>query len=755
MPRPTPKEIREQLDPICDAFEARWLQGERPSINDLVQASPPQIQSQLFSELLGIELELRGRNGERLVPEEYEASFPDYRAEIQSTFQEHQTRVQEANQRRKVVRFIDPAAETAQIDASAYSDSGSSDASGDLAKNPAPEPPALIGRYKVLRPLGRGGMGEVFLAEHTILQRQVAIKLPVFSEHNREQLIARFYREARAMAKVEHPNLCRIHEVGEIDGRPFLAMAYIDGETLAQKLRSGQSMTADEAVAIVHKLATAMAAAHEAKVVHRDLKPGNVMIDKKGVPWITDFGLVKSQEPIDDELSTAGTIVGTPAYMAPEQVMGDGNTIGPVTDVYAIGVILYELLTGRRPFPGKGMAVMGQIASGNPPAAPSSFAKVDKKLESICLKAMAFDPAARFQSAEELARALEAWQRSGKPSERTSLRPKLLQAGVVAATALALFAVYYLIIQGIGSGGQAPSDKVSKVPPDDSQKIDPVISIGTGTVWASPVNLSELNGPEVDGSPTFSGDGSVVVFHRPNGGPFHLWIAARLPDGSGYGSPELLGPEVNSPETSTNPRLTSDGLTLVFDSDRPGGEGGMDLWFSTRESLESPWSDARNFGPNVNSGGWDVTPFLSDDRLTLVFASNRAGGSGGDDLWIAKRASVDEDFGVPVHAGAQVNTSGSESQPWLSNDGLTLMFRSKQNEGQGGFDLWISRRNSAQDEFGPPENVGPPVNSEHQEGHGSLSMDGTVIYFESKRPGCVGEYDIWKAELAKPEKPFQ
>ena len=730
------------IDEAVTTFEKRWAAGNPLSIEEHLAAAPIPIEarSHLLRELIASEICLLGRAGETPTSADYLQRFPEAAGMLNE--------------------LVLPQSDRDTASLTAEQTGGSFRAKSELSLSL----PYEMGRYRLLKLLGRGGMGTVYLAHDTELDRRVALKMPEFGATSAafRATINRFKREARAMANVSHPNLCQIYDVGEKDGRPYLTMAFIDGSSLSELIAAQRSFSVEEAVQIVLTLARAMQAVHRAGIVHRDLKPANVMVDCDQQLFITDFGLASRDAASEAELTHSGLILGSPAYMAPEQVNSQLDQIGPRTDVYALGVILYQLLTRRRPFEGAGLSVLGQISSGQRPLPPSKLADVGPRLEAICLKAMAHRIEDRYQSAAELAAALDEYASQPESRARRISRKRLATAVVLTSLVL----VGLLVVRnrhadpGIGTlpaGPVSATVEESTIPagePVDSEVNDSLRSTAISNVWAPPVNLSELNGPVAEGSPTFSSDGSFVIFHRPhaNGAPYHLWTASRLADGSGYGPPELLDSAVNSPETNTNPRLTSDGLTLVFDSDRPGGEGARDLWFSTRESLESRWSEARNFGPNVNSNQSDVCPFLSDDRLTLVFGSDRDGGYGGEDLWIATRKSADDIFNVPVNAGAQVNTQGPESHPWLSSDGLTLMFTAMRSEGFGGFDLWFSRRDSVLNEFGPPENAGLHVNSAEHEGHGSLSPDGTKLYFESTRPDGLGQYDIWMAEMATPTK---
>ena len=204
------------------------------------------------------------------------------------------------------------------------SSEGDSVADG-AAKRGAQLLPEQFGRYRIVRLLGEGAMGKVYLAHDEQLDRDIALKVPRFSAKGDEERIERFYREARAAATLRHPNVCPIHDVGEFDGRPFLTMAYIKGRPLQQR----------QAAIIVRKLARGLAAAHKEEVTHRDLKPANVMIDERNEPIVMDFGLAQRERDNEPQLTKDGTLLGTPAYMPPEQVIGDAKLIGPPADIYS------------------------------------------------------------------------------------------------------------------------------------------------------------------------------------------------------------------------------------------------------------------------------------------------------------------------------------------------------------------------------------------------------------------------------------
>ena len=279
--------------------------------------------------------------------------------------------------------------------------------------------PESFGRYRILKPLGKGGMGTVYLAEDTQLGRPVALKVPHFGATDLHAL-PRFYREARLAASIDHPNLCPVYDVGDIDDIPYLTMAYVEGRTLTAWLGGGKRLPQRQVALLGRKLADALAAAHRRGIIHRDLKPSNIMINQRHEPVVMDFGLARRFQAEDARLTRVGAIVGTPAYMPPEQVAADTDAASPACDVYSLGVILYELLTGRLPFEGPVAAVLGQILYQEPERPTALRPDLAPALEAICLKAMAKKVEDRYASMTELRDALSAYLRGSGPTEATA-----------------------------------------------------------------------------------------------------------------------------------------------------------------------------------------------------------------------------------------------------------------------------------------------------------------------------------------------
>jgi serine/threonine-protein kinase len=263
-------------------------------------------------------------------------------------------------------------------------------------------PKLTLPGYEIIGELGRGGMGVVYKARQIALDRVVALKMVLAGANADSGNLARFQTEAQAVAALQHPNVVQIHEVGTVDGLPYFSLEFIDGGSLTEKI-SSEPQPPRFAAEVVELLARAMQAAHDRGIVHRDLKPANVLLARDGTPKVTDFGLAKRLEA-DSGQTRSGQVLGTPSYMAPEQATGDADKVGPSADVYALGAILYAILTGRPPFAGTSMLDTLHMVKTREPAAPSQLAaSVPRDLETIALKCLQKDPGRRYASAAALA----------------------------------------------------------------------------------------------------------------------------------------------------------------------------------------------------------------------------------------------------------------------------------------------------------------------------------------------------------------
>ncbi|MCE9576358.1 MAG: serine/threonine protein kinase, partial [Deltaproteobacteria bacterium] len=288
-----------------------------------------------------------------------------------------------------------------------------------------------IGNYRITGKLGEGGMGAVFLAEHVLLGRQAAIKVLLREMSHRQELVTRFFNEARAATAVKHPGIVEIYDFGyHTDGSAYIVMEFLEGETLSARLRRAGVLAEHRAAALGRQVASALAAAHGKGIVHRDLKPDNIFVVRdpdtaEGERTkILDFGIAKLA-PSDQPGAVAtrtGMVMGTPMYMSPEQCKGAGQ-VDHRADLYALGCILFEMVCGRHVFLAEGSGEVMAHHIFTPPPPPSSIRPVSPQLEQIILRALAKDPAHRFQSADELIAALHVAVPSGAYPSPLEVRP--------------------------------------------------------------------------------------------------------------------------------------------------------------------------------------------------------------------------------------------------------------------------------------------------------------------------------------------
>lgn len=313
----------------------------------------------------------------------------------------------------------------------------------DLPRPPEAGLPRRLGRYELLETVGQGAMGVVYRARQAGLNRIVAVKVARFGLLWSSEASARLRTECEAIARLRHENIVQVHEFDEADGVPFFSMEYLPGGTLAARLAAGP-LPEREAAALVQCLAEGVHYAHEKQVIHRDLKPSNVLVAADGTPKIADFGLAKVLDADGTGITQTDAILGTPSYMAPEQATGRSAEVGPPTDVYALGAILYEAITGGPPFRGDTKHATLQLVTHVDPQPPrTKRPDVQSDLEAICLKCLEKHPARRYTSARALADDLDRWLGGGRPRHtpgwfRRAARALRRRGGAVLAGSLAV-----------------------------------------------------------------------------------------------------------------------------------------------------------------------------------------------------------------------------------------------------------------------------------------------------------------------------
>jgi serine/threonine-protein kinase len=434
-----PQPLREWVDRACDSFEAAWRSEPKPRIEDALRDAPDRVQPALLEELLKIELEARERRGERPQPEEYRGRFPDHAALI--------NRLVDREPGRSV--FAEPA------------DPPGAGPAPEVKSDPDPpngravgqehaagfDPAAILARagddawldeqFRIVRPHAEGGLGEVLLARGEVLDREVALKRIQGSHADDPGSRSRFLREAEITGRLQHPGIIQIYGLGRFaDGRPFYVMPFVRGRCLRDAILEHHAEHPDPdprtggSRALLQRFVAvcdAIAYAHSRGVLHRDLKPHNILIGEFGETLIIDWGLAKaidephrkdgdgmagSGSPCDGDLAptVTGEALGTPRYMSPEQARGEHQALGPATDIYSLGAVLYQILTGRAPGPGQDPARAEQPAAGGAFRRPRAVNRnVPRALEAVCLKALATRPEDRYATAAALRADVERW----------------------------------------------------------------------------------------------------------------------------------------------------------------------------------------------------------------------------------------------------------------------------------------------------------------------------------------------------------
>jgi WD40 repeat protein len=417
------------INHVCLEFDEAWARGERPDIESFLMRVPERLKCELFRHLLEVELEYRCSLKEHSTPEEYCGRFPCFQDSVKRTF------------------------ETPPVYLSCPTD--------------------LISGYQILREIYRGGQGVVYEAVQLATRRVVALKVILEGPFSGIDTARRFEREIGLVRSLLHPNIVSILDSGVSEGHFYLAMPFIRGSPLTEYVQSAE-LSRKEVLSLFQKVCEVVDHAHQRGVIHRDLKPTNILVDENGTPYLLDFGLAKleqTEEQISFQtLSVCGQVIGTLAYMSPEQARGDTHEIGVRTDVYALGAILFELLTGRLPFPVENQPVadvLRAIAEQDPPRPSRLSPSIDEEVETILLQALARDAQRRYPTAgllaEDIARYLagEPIQAKGDSTWyllRKALRRHRIPIGVAGAFAVLVIAAAVVVVFFYGKTRVALSD---------------------------------------------------------------------------------------------------------------------------------------------------------------------------------------------------------------------------------------------------------------------------------------------------------
>jgi serine/threonine protein kinase len=561
-----------------------------------------------------------------------------------------------------------------------------------------------IGSYKIISEIGSGAMGNVFLAQDPRLNRRVALKLlPAEFAQNQDRL-RRFQREARAVSALNHPNILTIHEVGRINSHNFIVAEFIDGETLRNRVRC-QRLPVREALGIAIQIASALVAAHKAGIVHRDVKPENIMLREDGIVKVLDFGLAKLTQPqlstTDTEAPTLGnlttdpgTMMGTVNYMSPEQARG--LEVNECTDIFSLGVLIYEMVTGKRPFEGATSSdVIAALLINEPAPMASHVSDIPAELENIVRKCLEKDCKNRYRSAEELLNDLEHLRRdvtsaaalSDTANRKSSaqyivsqINQHKLAATLVLGVAIVLATVSH-VLPGLGSG---------------TQQSPPALINATFT------QLTDQAGTEY--FPSLSPDGKSFIFAGNASGNWDIYLQR-------VGSNTALRLTKDSTPDDTQPAFSPDGERIAFRSEREGG--GIFVMDATGESTKR----LTHFGYNP---AWspDAKEIACAEQSTL-FPTVRDGTGG---LWV-----------VNVGTGEKRSiTDGDKApaQPNWSPNGQTIAYWSR-SEGRGR-DIWTI-----------PAGGGQPVlviSDGSMNWNPVWSTSGNHLYFLSDRGGSM---NLW------------
>ena len=596
-----------------------------------------------------------------------------------------------------------------------------------------------LAQYQILGEIGRGGMAVVYRAYQPTLERYVAIKvLPQQFTFDRE-FVERFLREARAAAKLNHPNIVTIHDVGHADGIYYIVMEYLEGPSLTDLLRQQRALLSQQAAQIVAQVASALDYAHGQGFVHRDVKPGNILLGAGDVAKLTDFGIVKAAE--GTRLTQTGTLLGTPEYMSPEQAKG--LEVDHRSDIYSLGVVAYEMLTGRVPFSGDTMAVLHAHVYEQP-----DLRSLPAGVQGVLGKVLAKDPRQRYGSATAFAQALERAM-AGVPGRKWPVGPptqvvlpRPTPGWVWGLGAVAAVAIVMLLALAFGKHQAAPAGVISTLSPYLTQAFQPTCTPEVQEVMPmatlSPTPTDETVAFSISTPTAVPGPSGKIAFDSYRDGNWETYVMNA--DGSG------LINLTNNPAGDGDPTWSPDGRHIAFDTDRDGnweiytinadGSGLTRLTFDSADDDCPTWSpDGQRIAFKSNrDGNWEIYVVnivdLSVTNLTNHPSDDRVPAWSPDGTHIAfvSERTGDWDIYVMNSDGSGLvnltNHPAKDSFPAWSPDGSCIAFHSYRDDNAEIYVMHADGSNPIRLTHNMADDWGP-----------SWSPDGLWIAFASDRDG--------------------
>ena len=624
-------------------------------------------------------------------------------------------------------------------------------------------PGTTIGGFELKKLLGKGGMGEVYLATQRSMHRDVALKILPSQFAMQEGAVDRFLQEVRMAARLNHPNIVRAYEAGEDHGVYFLAMDFVAGTSIDDRLRDSGAMPEAEVRVIAEKLGRALDQIWEKhRMIHRDIKPANIMLDEYGEPLLMDMGLSKALDDADG-LTVSKSIMGSPNYMSPEQSEGAVG-LDFRTDMYSLVATFYHMLTGKVPFKGKSvMEILRKQATEQLPDPRTHNPDISDGMVRIIERMMAKRAEDRYPSWHDFLKDLESLVFGAGPAsemepgesvmiraedlldEEATEQPsggsqsrKPLFIGIGAAAA-ALIAISVIFINR--PGADAPTPQSPKEPVVETGPSPTEILTSPDWEWTEPENLKNLNSSDYDAYPTLSADGLILIFasDRPGASGKHdLWEASRDSIDSPFEDPKPLGAPINTDKNEFVPWISADGLSLLFSRESDGQFQKGNMWRSTRESRTASWSQPVLFGPPTPADKLPRSPALSPDGKELLFEMDNGKGL---KIHLARRPGLDQPFGPFIELGPEINQHWMVGGPKFVADGRAILFW--RSTSQRGYNVHLALRSPDGRSFQPGSLLPDPPNSLSSDMYPTISGDGRILVFNSERAGGLGKPDLW------------